>query len=410
MLPVAHTVADSTFRVLYCILILAALFAYADPAAANPDGWGPWEAYRDIEGVGSVTKVSPRSSSWLHWNKDEQGEPAAFTITLNDPKDLDRRYYYCDNQIADVETHDFGLADEHDWRASAGSITGAGVYTPPDSTNDAVTIEVFVLDGDGGYEPEQLHREWNGLLKVFKVGVKVQPAGLEYWEDSPYIKITWTEESDGDALHVLQQSTLLGHNQTSASSSGWNHTHFAWIGLTEPGNAGSSIMGHIKCRPEIKGSGTVYFYGGGNGWGTTTCTVVCSAVGRAGAYLGASYIPAFAKIVTSLLGGGASINASFSGDASIQWIDDSADGWALVNCQDPPHPQLLMPIEWHALADAINVAGTALLKEAEARIGSASAKSEVGILDDSSIMWFGGMVLVIGDLKYATTRPTYQAP
>jgi hypothetical protein len=249
---------------------------------AYEDGWHAWEAYEGIQGVGSIVKDSPETTSWLHWNRDDGGESASFSVTYSNPTDRDRRVKYCNNQIVDEEIVDFGVAEDEEWHASAGTITSAGVYTPPAATNDAVTIECFVLDGDGGYQPEQVHREWGSQLKIFKVGVQVQPANTTVWEDDSTASHLWTKYADGSGLAAYKETGFWDNDgDYNDVAPGWD-LPCSWTTRTEPGGGGQSIQGTINFTPKIEAAGMLELEGKGDGSNSAACSVTVNTMAAAG--------------------------------------------------------------------------------------------------------------------------------
>jgi hypothetical protein len=385
-----------------------AIFLYTIPAVAIPDGWAPWENYADITGVGSISKVSPANTDWLHWNYNGGGETASFSIALTDPTDLDHRKCYKNNQIVKEETVDFGITTPVSWAASVGTINNQGAYTPPTSTNNSVTISCTVYDG-GGYGPESVFREWGSQLKVFKVGVQVQPANATIWEDDTGEHL-WTKYADGNDLEAYRETTFLNNSgDYEDQAAGWALS-CSWTSCTLPGSGGQDIQGTINFTPEIKASGLLELEGMGDGNNSNACETLTSAIAAAGAVLGNPYVAAGASAAFVLAGGGSNINIGFAGDAAIQYIADKQNT-AEVENED-------FGLDFHytwqyltqcTLASALNVSGGASLKGDVERLGSAKVGIGVGIRDSSVLMWHAGRTYTVGTtyLKYGTSTPTY---
>lgn len=396
-------------------VLLAAAGCMSSQLLAFSDGWQPWEAYEGISGVGSITKVSPANTSWLHWSKNGVGESASFRITYNEPKDNDKRVCYKDDVIVDQEITDFYPSeDDENWVASAGSISQSGEFTPDAAVNDAVTVECFIGDGSSGYAGEEVHREWGAHLTVFRVGVEVQPANVTIWEDDPTADHSWTVYANGTALDALKETTPWDSaGAYPASATGWSHS-CAWTSRTEPGGGGQIIQGRISFNPNITATGMLRFaakgfpgyYYSSPGTGSAVANV-CAAAGVAATSGSNPYVAAGAVILIGLSSGGSSVSCGFAADSAIEFVADKSNTFKIDNRQ--------MDItEWEVLnqviiSSGLNCSGTASLKGDETRRGSAKASVEVGVNDDSLYQWHSVQAQAGTNptLKYGTSSPSY---
>ncbi len=400
------------YRSLGAITMVLCLFTGLCHAIS--DGWH-WIPYQGITGVGSIIKDSPTSTSDLHYGGPSGYNPehADFHVSYNNPTDLDQRVCYEDDVIiAWGVIEDFGLdtpPNKETWQASAGTITNTGYYTAPSSINNAITIEVWVNDGPGGYDGETAHREWT-FLKAYKVGVKIMPANYTYWESSSATSKIWTAAPAND-LNVSTGTTRWGKTGSEASAPGWDFD-CGWTTKTDP--AGCNIIGTIKFNAKIQAYGWVSFYTwgdyvGSSGDGGSVVTELLAEIGSLDPPI--PYVSPAANVLTTLGAGNCCVRVGFAFETAVKYYDKGGVEWTKewFTCIDHDEEDAL-PMGSVSKSGA-NISPLISEKEGYTAIGEAKANARVSVTDDTTLYFGYAKSKAVGtihpDLEYGATRPYY---
>lgn len=400
-------------RMVCLLLLVTASTAFAE----NEPYWSP--AGSGMQGVGAISKTWPTQTSDLHWSGGSGPEYASFQITISNPVDCDTYHWYDtweEEWKSTVSNRPYSWL--YEWIASAGSITTSGWYTPPDATNNHVTIECFVHDCSAEWnsgavdkdyyddgDDSAVHREWGGALRIFKVGVYMSANNCYFWEDSGDSYKNFVLKSDLSDLECSKVSTIEGITDVYASSTGWDITR-TWTTVTQP--AGCDIMGGITFDPFIWADGLleVYYMGYCTApwWGSSIAAVV---EGVAGTFPLGPYEPAASAITNVFGSGNCDVVASVAIQSVIQFTDES--GGKITSGPWSGFSGLVFDQSINACC--LNAVGTCCYKVGQTTEGTISATSKVAVNDDNPFQWGYGKVDELASednfLAYGSWRPTY---
>ncbi len=428
----------------WVVLIAVLLFGSQRVVADHEPYWtqGP----SGMSGLGSIYKVAARASSDLHWRGGPVPLPesTSFDITIapSGREDCDT-YHWWDPDSGQWKSNDQlnrspdvyeGYSWLRIWKSSVGNMNG-NTFTPPTYTDSSVTIECFIYDSgtyihdydasvtegysssgepilaysDGG-SGEHLHRTWGGHLKVYKVGVYMQPANYTIWEDYALPDKFFTLASDLSGLESYISSTYYYNNSAGQTddASGWAFNNINWTTKTDP--SGCNIMGGISFRPEIKASGrlNVSYVGDSNG-GSTVSTITATVLGTAGSFSGSpAWVAASASVVSTLGSGGSDASVGIALSAVIQYLDDSKYSTKVEHYSGTTTGWWWLT-GWYI--NSLDAYGYANYKEGTTINGSIQGTTHIGIMDTSYVQWSGMKVEedtgYTSYLKYGSWRPSY---
>ena len=204
----------STLMLLVAVMLVLVVSSVSQ---AVPDGWGPWQVYNAITGVGEVSKTSPTGTNNLHYSGNGNPEKAAFSITTTGALDLDRRYCYSNDEIVDTQTENAGLHEPStNWICDGtGSIDDGAFtteYTPGATVESGITIKAKVFDGLG-YNTDDTEdtKTWFSTLNTFRVAVELQGTDSHWcYEDDTGSDKVITEYNSISELECEVETTALG--------------------------------------------------------------------------------------------------------------------------------------------------------------------------------------------------------
>jgi hypothetical protein len=409
----------------YVLGSLALLACCQNVKAQYEDWWdqGP----TGMSGIGAVSKVEPSFTSCLHWagGPNPWQEAAYFTLNVNpsDLHDCDTRHWW-DGYVWHADPYENAPGWLYLWGASSGEMSTNGMYYAPDEINDSVNIWCDIHDAGtyidhydeqgrpvlayaSGAAGESLHRDWNGFLKIYKVGIFVQPANVQYWEDSTETQRFWTVYDDLSLLFCHTNTTYASTRSATAVGTGWTFV-CTWQTITLP--TACDIIHNVTFYPEIAANGLLDMecWGDGLDFGSAS-NIVTTLAGLAGTIEGDPYRKALGAVVATLASGDSDANAGIAMDSVIQFID-KAGGSAEVE-------HFVGFADWDpvfcgsANVSALNAWGYARYKPGITTEGSVSVNTKVSVNDDHILMYHGAQIIDGGSgetyLKYGASRPEY---
>jgi hypothetical protein len=414
-------------RQIACTACGLVLLVCCQQAVAVEDYWTPGPS--GMEGLVSVYKGAPTWTSDLHYSggPKAQYECAAFGINiastgLHDCDTYHRKYgRYWSEEVVDRNTAWINV-----WKASAGDMDTGGTYYPPASINDHVTIWVDVYDnshyvsggdqfhpiiavGDNGADPP-VRLDWNGWLRIYKVGIHVMPQNVDYWEDDSATTVSWNAYTDLNSLFCQTSTTYLGVTNSTASSPGWNYV-CKWDTITQPANC--NMIYYIAFYPNWTADGLLdmEYWGDGLDLGDAS-TVVTSLLGIVGCLPYPLYCRAVALVEACLTYGQSDANAGIAMQSLIAY---AAQGGGTVEVEHQVGFAQWDPVYCGgANLCALNCEGLISAKVGPSTEGSVSVATKVAIKDNHPAMYHGVRIVDGGSaqryLKYGSSRPEYTQP
>lgn len=385
-------------------------------------GWTAWVPWTAPSGAQGIVKDTPGTTSWVHYDNPRilgwsSVETATFHVQYNGKHDIDHRECWENGVKLGEEYVDFGLGAEV-WTASVGQFKSAGVWSPPTSPNDAINIFCSIPEGPGGYQGEQpINLTWNEMLKAFRVGVKMQPGIVTWYEDDVPLDLTRSFEAGNVSdLAVTAESTVLGVSDVNAQSTGWNLS-CSWTTITDPEHASLVAKGVIQLLPFIQARySTLNYDVWGAGMNTTaTSSQVLTSLAVAGS-IAPPLAPAaaIAAIAWTPVGIGSDICLGVTASAQIDYVAACENKKWPISTQcwnEDPQPTKANPRRAGTAAlDELRVQGFITDKADQTYNGTAKVVSHIDIRDNSPVMVHGGNISVADDggrLKWGAQRPQY---
>lgn len=405
-------------------LFVAILGCGFHPVSYASSSDGEWKAGAGITGVGEINKISPKATEWLHFDKEghEGGETASFTVDTRHASDEDNFEYCDDNDELIVEVTDWldegrrALRFEWSTNADTGSIDGSGNFTAGPSPKSNGQVWVDIMDSRNGYDGERLPRKRYDGLMIFRVGVNVMPAGVEYWEDDKAGHQAWFLEKNLSGLHAHARTGKLSTTDDRDTGPGWSHS-VEWETITEPAGGGRHLQKNISYTPYISGRGSVQiwynhtFLVGKDAAGLIN-TVALGLAGTAGgpAYIAAGIV--FGRAANSAhIAGGGNARAAAGISSVIEFVGKSSG--SIEERRFPYSPNLWRDSSLLTVSPAVTVNGTVSVKGDVVTRGSTEANSDVEVVDNSlegqgQIQIRDGGTIDVGSVWYGLVRPSYR--
>ena len=328
------------------------------------------------------------------------------------------KYIYCDHSTDTIEStivdwlepgSDHGATAT--WYATGGTIATDGVFHPGQSPNSNATVWVDIHDPEEAGAPGETDRKtYSGNLKVFKVGIRVQPGAADFWEDDDLLLKGGSLESGPSKLYAFASTGLASTTDDDDTSSGWSG-HAEWKTITEPGNAGTAIQKEIVFQPAFIGSGGMqvrdhnsFFADVGSG------SVSANVLAVAGALPGTPFTKAAVSIVTTISSGWrhGRTSGTIGGASTIKYVADGSFSTSVIST-----PQQYLPTT-RAIATlaSMSASGSASDKEGVTFEGDYEAKSKVMVIDNTPVSRGEAVINQSGmaapKLDYVATRPEYR--
>jgi len=388
---------------------LALLMIACAMAIPTSVGYAEWVVYQEITGVGNISQTYPSDTvpnrRNLHYAGTGSPETASFEIDVSGVHDYD-----CDDDDGEVE--DAGLEETStDWwcTASTGTVTDnaySTTFTPSSGIYSGIQIKCTVHEGhsysysDGNYD-DPVTKTWSSTLKTFKVGVKMDPGNVHFWEDdADSEELMWLHATIG-GLQAWVWTTTLGTPGQVTETGDLAKKDLTWEALaeTDTGTVGG-IMGTIDYSPRIRCNGKVRltFGRGGTTFGSLG-TLASTLVGIKNPYVGA-----LCQCIVSSVGTKTHYKCQVLGSAVIENAGDPKIGSASQYVGSELFPS---PVNYNL--NSLNVTGSETADVGDVVDGSLDFESLCEVYDNSALSYGEAHIWIIeeGTNYFGSSRPTY---
>ncbi|MGL4853972.1 MAG: hypothetical protein ACRC37_01805 [Lentisphaeria bacterium] len=249
-------------------LIIQPVFSACNKPDEDPDNC--WVKGPALQGIGDIIRVdSGPSANRLHYRNtttDKKGSIAYFEINLDAAKDYDLNTKTGELRDAGVDRTNVAWRCEPEYVGSMEEDGDKATFRPSTELHSNIKIYAKVSENKTlsyacGDPDSPVEKQYTETLQTFKVGLRMTPGSIEFWEDDSLEKKTILVSELNCSMEIPWTGYFYeGQIEKPTIKSGLKEV--SWIPIaTSPNSEFESIPGKISYNPQLICEGEYYLAG-----------------------------------------------------------------------------------------------------------------------------------------------------